>query len=204
MRYQGKIVDWNEARGFGFILWNGGSDKLFVHVSAFGEIYRKPKNGDIVTYAVSKDAHGRSQASGVEIVDDASSRRPKRIQRASTWRRMIAPLLIVLFAIGTYEKFRPLSHIDENRVTIGQSNEVKPLQSERAEMAAPNTEPKPNYESPLTSFSATKSQFRCEGKIYCSQMTSCDEAKFYLHNCPGTKIDSDNDGEPCESQWCTY
>lgn len=44
--------------------------------------------------------------------------------------------------------------------------------------------------------------FRCSGKIYCSQMTSCEEAKFYLRNCPGTKLDGDRDGKPCEEQWC--
>lgn len=45
-------------------------------------------------------------------------------------------------------------------------------------------------------------EYQCEGKIYCSQMTSCEEAKFYLKNCPDVKIDGDGDGIPCESQWC--
>lgn len=45
-------------------------------------------------------------------------------------------------------------------------------------------------------------EYKCEGKIYCSQMTSCEEAKFYLKNCPGVKLDGDGDGIPCESQWC--
>ena len=44
--------------------------------------------------------------------------------------------------------------------------------------------------------------FQCSGKIYCSEMSSCAEAKFYLRNCPGTKIDGNNDGVPCEKQWC--
>jgi hypothetical protein len=33
-------------------------------------------------------------------------------------------------------------------------------------------------------------------------MTSCEEAKFFLKNCPDTKMDGDGDGIPCESQWC--
>ncbi len=33
-------------------------------------------------------------------------------------------------------------------------------------------------------------------------MTSCKEARFYLKNCPNVKIDGNNDGVPCESQWC--
>jgi Excalibur calcium-binding domain len=46
------------------------------------------------------------------------------------------------------------------------------------------------------------SAFRCDGRIYCSQMTSCAEATYFLRNCPGVKMDGDNDGIPCERQWC--
>jgi len=49
-----------------------------------------------------------------------------------------------------------------------------------------------------------KGNYRCNGKIYCSEMSSCTEAKFYLRNCPGTKMDGDNDGIPCEKQWCGH
>ena len=45
-------------------------------------------------------------------------------------------------------------------------------------------------------------QFKCDGRIYCSQMTSCEEATYFLRNCPGVKMDGDNDGVPCEQQWC--
>jgi hypothetical protein len=44
--------------------------------------------------------------------------------------------------------------------------------------------------------------FRCEGQTHCSEMVSCEEATFYLRNCPGTKMDGDEDGIPCESQHC--
>lgn len=46
------------------------------------------------------------------------------------------------------------------------------------------------------------SQFKCDGRTYCSQMTSCAEATFFLKNCPGVKMDGNNDGIPCEQQWC--
>ena len=46
------------------------------------------------------------------------------------------------------------------------------------------------------------SRFKCDGRTYCSQMTSCEEATFFLKNCPGTKMDGNNDGIPCEKQWC--
>ena len=44
--------------------------------------------------------------------------------------------------------------------------------------------------------------FQCDGRVHCSQMTSCAEAKYFLKNCPGTKMDGDHDGVPCEQQLC--
>ena len=45
-------------------------------------------------------------------------------------------------------------------------------------------------------------KYSCDGRMYCSQMRSCEEASFFLSNCPNTKMDGDNDGTPCEAQWC--
>lgn len=44
--------------------------------------------------------------------------------------------------------------------------------------------------------------YRCDGRIHCSQMRSCDEARYFLAHCPGVKMDGDRDGIPCEDQWC--
>lgn len=46
-------------------------------------------------------------------------------------------------------------------------------------------------------------QFACDKRIYCSQMTSCEETRFFLQHCPNTKLDRvDNGGIDCEKQWC--
>ncbi len=45
-------------------------------------------------------------------------------------------------------------------------------------------------------------KYQCEGKRKCSEMNSCEEALFYLQNCPGTIMDGDNDSIPCENQLC--
>ena len=50
--------------------------------------------------------------------------------------------------------------------------------------------------------SSPVAQYKCDGRIYCSQMTSCEEATYFLRNCPGVKMDGNNDGVPCEQQWC--
>ncbi len=33
-------------------------------------------------------------------------------------------------------------------------------------------------------------------------MHLCAEAKFFIRNCPNTRMDGDHDGIPCESQHC--
>jgi hypothetical protein len=44
--------------------------------------------------------------------------------------------------------------------------------------------------------------YECDGRVYCSEMTSCEEAVWFLEHCPDMKMDGDSDGVPCESQWC--
>ena len=48
-----------------------------------------------------------------------------------------------------------------------------------------------------------KASFVCDGRVLCSQMTSCEEATYFLGHCLGTKMDGDRDGIPCEDQWCS-
>ena len=46
---------------------------------------------------------------------------------------------------------------------------------------------------------ASSSGFTCAGKRYCREMSSCEEAKFYLAQCGLTTIDGNRDGTPCET-----
>lgn len=41
--------------------------------------------------------------------------------------------------------------------------------------------------------------YTCGAKRYCTQMITCDEAKFYLNQCGLDKLDKDGDGRPCEN-----
>ncbi len=58
-------------------------------------------------------------------------------------------------------------------------------------------------EAPISSARLdTSSPFACDGRTYCSQMKSCEEAKYFLQHCPDVKMDGNHDGVPCEKQWC--
>ena len=50
-----------------------------------------------------------------------------------------------------------------------------------------------------TFYQQPSSNFRCDGREHCSQMTSRAEAVFFIQNCPNTKMDGDRDGIPCEN-----
>ncbi|UVC08958.1 excalibur calcium-binding domain-containing protein [Rhizobium sp. TH2] len=40
----------------------------------------------------------------------------------------------------------------------------------------------------------------CSPRKTCSKIQSCDEARWYLENCPwGGRLDRDGDGSPCET-----
>jgi len=62
----------------------------------------------------------------------------------------------------------------------------------------------PSEPLPAPTVSSSPAKFVCDGRTYCSQMTSCAEATFFLKNCPGTKMDGDGDGIPCEEQHCGH
>ena len=59
------------------------------------------------------------------------------------------------------------------------------------------TMPEPIVTKPMVNYT-------CDGRQYCSQMSSKEEAVFFINNCPNTKMDGDNDGVPCEKQFGYY
>jgi uncharacterized membrane protein YsdA (DUF1294 family)/cold shock CspA family protein len=68
VRHQGKITDWNDDRGFGFITPNGGGERVFLHIKAFSDRQQRPARNELVTYALTRDAKGRLQAGSVAFV----------------------------------------------------------------------------------------------------------------------------------------
>jgi hypothetical protein len=40
--------------------------------------------------------------------------------------------------------------------------------------------------------------------VVAAVLGAIEEATFYLRSCPGTQMDGDNDGIPCESQHCGH
>ena len=62
LRLAGRITEWNDGRGYGFVLPQSGGDRAFVHISEFQPGSRRPMVGDLISYLPGKDTRGRLQA----------------------------------------------------------------------------------------------------------------------------------------------
>jgi uncharacterized membrane protein YsdA (DUF1294 family)/cold shock CspA family protein len=65
MRLKGRITEWNDPRGFGFVTALKGGQRVFVHVSAFPIGSRRPTEGEFVSYTLDADERGRPCATEV-------------------------------------------------------------------------------------------------------------------------------------------
>ena len=182
MSLTGILRSWNEERGFGFIAPTHGGAEIFVHISAFPRDGSRPTIGEKLTYELGRGKNGQPQAlKAYRQAIGPQSVQPRRVRHAAPKHRSSLPKLIALLlvlALGAYGYSRFQQRAAAPRQSLG----VQP-EGARPEAATPS--------------------FRCDGRTRCSQMTSCAEAKFFLKNCPATTMDGNNDGVPCEQQWCT-
>ena len=65
--------------------------------------------------------------------------------------------------------------------------------------AAPAAAPASSAPAPTAPVAANPSGWTCGAKTTCGQMTSCEEAKFYLNTCGVRSLDGNHDGVPCET-----
>lgn len=103
MRYQGKISHWNDNKGYGFVVPNGGGDRAFVHVKAFVKPARRPIDGDVIAYSVVKEPDGRLRAANISLahVDKTSGRlKPMNSKRGFAFTVGFFVFLVSATAIG--------------------------------------------------------------------------------------------------------
>lgn len=188
MRFEGKLEKWNDDRGFGFIMPTRGGDSVYVHISAFPRDSGRPKVGEPLSFEVEPAGDGKRRAVNVQRPGQRQAPQPSMVTRdappnlregragASVLGRLI-PIALVA-ALGVYG------------YTVYSGKRAPATRAVEGEV--PATAPAVPAAGP----------YRCDGRTHCSQMTSCDEAMYFLRNCPNTQMDGDGNGIPCEKQWC--
>ncbi len=194
MRTHGTLVKWNEERGFGFVAVGKAGAEVFVHASAFPRDGVRPQVGELVSFELVPGDGGRQKAIKVQRPVARAARRPAGRGSVPSSRRGIAGAVVALVLLAAFGAgFMMMS-----------GPEVPELVPVAAQLRAPaSPQPVAAESRPAVDVSAAPaSDFRCDGRTLCSQMTSCPEAEYFLANCPGTQMDGNLDGEPCEQQWC--
>lgn len=86
MRDQGRLVEWFDEKGYGFIQPNDDSkDRVFLHIKDFARQGPRPILGCALEYNVLVDAQGRYRAQQVSYLK-ASQTQKSRTQKASRKR----------------------------------------------------------------------------------------------------------------------
>lgn len=93
-RDKGRLVAWNDEKGYGFIAPFSGAAQVFIHVKAFENRTRRPEINDVVTYTPSKDKQGRRRAVKATL---AGANRPPRAERTGSAAALF--VVTVFFAV---------------------------------------------------------------------------------------------------------
>ena len=106
MKLQGKVLNWNDEKGFGFAEPLGGGDHIFVHVKAFKPRSRRPVNGDIIVFEVARENDNRYKATNIKFTGNvnASNYRKNEASRVTVGAACIFLFCIVLLGSVFTEK----------------------------------------------------------------------------------------------------
>jgi uncharacterized membrane protein YsdA (DUF1294 family)/cold shock CspA family protein len=99
MPLKGRVREWRDEKGFGFIEPMLPGPAVFVHINSFKRPGLRPQVGDLLVYEVGMDANGRTRAERVEF--SLASKPPSGIRTPSARRPWAIPLAVIsLSGIG--------------------------------------------------------------------------------------------------------
>jgi uncharacterized membrane protein YsdA (DUF1294 family)/cold shock CspA family protein len=103
---RGTLKIWKGDRGFGFITPREGGDDVFVHISEFKVLTRRPQVGDLVGYDTVVTKHGKRRARNAFIVGAQAKRSIARgwLTNQRSWLFLwgVVPLLLLPLGCSLY------------------------------------------------------------------------------------------------------
>ena len=211
----GKIIRWQEDKGFGFIKSEDFDSDIFVHITAFPKGSVKPRIGDEVVFQVQNTPKGvqatkaryqnqqntntsngiNSTTFPLELERDTTvsptqnrTNSPRANRRNTNERPSgggLKGIMSSAFGILAIGAIGYYAYGDLSKRFSNQSS--TPIQQ--------------ISENSSNRIETSSQNFKCDGRQTCGQMTSKAEAQFFLANCPTVKMDGDGDGDACEQQF---
>ena len=153
-----------------------------------------------------------SQHNDLQIERAVPYRQPKNsvLSKLITGIGLIIIVILAVLVYGKYQNYKiqkqqQLEHLmqEQKRLVSEQRAALGDLPEQGlSEQGRRNLEASTNTSIRSTASSTSvSSPYQCDGRTHCSQMRSYDEAVFFLRNCPGTQMDGNHDGVPCERQF---
>lgn len=186
---RGVIVKWDDEKGYGFIRIDGGNKEIFCHISDFSPRNPRPEINEAVGFEVVSDGKGRFSAKQIRYLNRERAVSP--VYRKKHRKDEESPTSIVQVVLSLSVGLLLVSVIGYKAYQYA-SEKLTPKQE--------NTPVKTQVLPEIKRQQPDSSPYRCDGRQYCSQMTSCEEAKWFVRNCSDTKMDGDGDGIPCEDK----
>ncbi len=101
MDQQGRLTQWNDAKGYGFITPLSTGPRVFVHISQFQQRNRRPCLNELLTYVIDHDEQGRLRAMEVRY-QNRKQLQPVSKKRSFAALPITAAVLVLLGLASVY------------------------------------------------------------------------------------------------------
>lgn len=118
--HTGRIAEWNDARGFGFIEGSDAGGRVFFHIKDFDTGPGRPLAGDNVVFELTEGRDGRPAAQRVRLADTAlvRTRAPMRVTIRVVGSLMLAAAIVSCVVAGTAPLWLPASYLGAGIVSF--------------------------------------------------------------------------------------
>ncbi|GAC19980.1 DUF1294 domain-containing protein [Paraglaciecola arctica] len=103
MKFQGKVLNWNDDKGFGFVEPNGGGQRAFVHIKAFKPRTRRPVNGEVIVYELVHENNNRYKAENIQFARDLKNlNKRSKAKSASNFGGVFTIIFCAVVLLSTF------------------------------------------------------------------------------------------------------
>lgn len=105
MSLTGRLEDWKDDKGYGFIRLEGHANRVFFHINDYIELNGRPANGMLLKFTLKRQEDDKWRAEAVQSLNAAASQKRQRSSSADHGepvKIMVALVVALLFVAVLY------------------------------------------------------------------------------------------------------